>query len=169
MRRIGQLDTEQSFQLFDVDSNKLEVGKKYELTMWVYADKVTSGKIMLESSDRLKISKKSTVIADIADVTALKQGEWQKVKVEFTAQNPYVLIRTSGSNSLYFDDVTIYEKGVGDLINTGTDTGNKTEGSEIGKTGESNAIVICFVVFAVSALMMAVVILLKKKQFRGEK
>ena len=169
MRRIGQLDTEQSFQLFNVDSNKLEVGKKYELTMWVYADDVTSGKIMLESSDRLKISKKSTVIADIANVTALTKGEWQKVKVEFTAQNPYVLIRTSGSNSLYFDDVTIYEKGVGDLINTGTDTGNKTEGSEIGKTGESNAIVICFVVFAVSALMMAVVILLKKKQFRGEK
>ena len=169
LHRIGELDTEQSFQLFDLDSNKLEVGKKYELTMWVYADKVTSGKIMLESSDRLKISKKSTVIADIADVTALKQGEWQEVKITFTAQNPYVLIRTSGSNSLYFDDVTIYEKGVGDLINTGTDTGNKTEGSEIGKTGESNAIVICFVVFAVSALMMAVVILLKKKQFRGEK
>ena len=164
LHRIGELDTEQSFQLFDLDSNKLEVGKKYELTMWVYADKVTSGKIMLESSDRLKISKKSTVIADIADVTALKQGEWQEVKITFTAKNPYVLIRTSGSNSLYFDDVTIYEKGVGDLINTGTDTVNKTEGSEIGKTGESNAIVICFVVFAVSALMMAVVLLLKKKR-----
>ncbi len=157
LHRIGELDTEQSFQLFDVDSNKLEVGKKYELTMWVYADKVTSGKIMLESSDRLKISKKSTVIADIADVTALKQGEWQEVKITFTAKNPYVLIRTSGSNSLYFDDISIYEKGVGGLSNT-------IEGSEIGKTGESNAIVISFVVFAVSALMVAVVLLLKKKR-----
>lgn len=167
MLRNGNLDTEQSFQLFDVDSNKLEVGKKYELTMWVYPDEVTSGKIMLESSDRLKISKKSTVIANIADVTALKQGEWQQVKIEFTAQNPYVLIRTSGSNKLYFDDVSIYETGVGTLpnVNTGTNVG----GNEIGSTGESNAIVICFVVFAASALMMAAVILLKRKQFKGEK
>ena len=171
MLRIGNLDTEQSFQLFDVDSNKLEVGKKYELSMWVYADEVTSGKIMLESSDRLKISKKSTVIADIADVTAFKKGEWQEVKIEFTAQNPYVLIRTSGSNKLYFDDISIYETGVGTLPNgnTGTNAGTNVGGNEIGSTGESNAIVICFVVFAVSALMMAVVILLKKKQFRGEK
>lgn len=167
MLRNGNLDTEQSFQLFDVDSNKLEVGKKYELTMWVYPDEVTSGKIMLESSDRLKISKKSTVIANIADVTALKQGEWQQVKIEFTAQNPYVLIRTSGSNKLYFDDVSIYETGVGTLPNGNTVT--NVGGNEIGSTGESNAIVICFVVFAASALMMAAVILLKRKQFKGEK
>ncbi|MEE1005728.1 MAG: InlB B-repeat-containing protein [Acutalibacteraceae bacterium] len=175
LHRLGQLDSEQSFQLFDVDSNKLEVGKKYELTLWVYADKVTSGKIMLESSDRLKISQKSTVIGDIVDVTALKVGEWQQVKCTFTAQNPYVLIRTSGSNSLYFDDISIYEKGVGTLpvtdTNTNTNTGNKTDASYDSetKTGESNAIVIGFVVLAASALMMAVVILLKKKQFRGEK
>ena len=118
-----------------------------------------------------QISKKSTVIADIADVTAFKKGEWQEVKIEFTAQNPYVLIRTSGSNKLYFDDISIYETGVGTLPNgnTGTNAGTNVGGNEIGSTGESNAIVICFVVFAVSALMMAVVILLKKKQFRGEK
>ena len=173
LHRLGRLDSEQSFQLFDVDSNKLEVGKKYELTMWVYADKVTSGKIMLESSDRLKISQKSKVIGDIVDVTALKVGEWQQVKCTFTAQNPYVLIRTSGSNSLYFDDISIYEKGVGTLpvTDTNTNTDNKTDASYDSetKTGESNAIVIGFVVLAASALMMAVIVILKKKQFKGEK
>ena len=156
MHRLGDLDTEHSFQLFDLDSNTLEVGKKYELTMWVYADKVTSGNIMLESSDRLIISKKSTVIGDIADVTTLKQGEWQQVKYEFTAQNKYALIRTSGSNSLYFDDISIYEKGVGNSTGIANDNLNL-------KTGESNAIVIGLVVLALSALMMAVVILLRRK------
>ena len=151
MHRIGTLDTEQSFQLFYVNSAPLEVGKNYQLTMWVYADDITSGSIQLESSDRIKISKKSTVITTAADVKNLKKGEWQEITVNFTAENKYLLIRTSGSNSLYFDDIAIYsDSSVG-----------------IGKsprTGESNAIVVCLSIFAVSAVLMIIVIVIKKKK-----
>lgn len=152
LHRIGTLDTEQSFQLFDVNSAPLEVGKNYQLTMWVYADDITSGSIQLESSDRIKISKKSTVITTVADVKNLKKGEWQEVTVNFTAENKYLLIRTSGSNSLYFDDIAIYSlDGKGNI-------------NSFVKTGESNAIVVCLSIFAVSAVLMIIVIVIKKKK-----
>lgn len=151
MHRIGTLDTEQSFQLFDVNSAPLEVGKNYQLTMWVYADDITSGSIQLESSDRIKISKKSTVITTVTDVKSLKKGEWQEVTVNFTVENKYLLIRTSGSNSLYFDDIAIYSD---------SSVGN----GKSPRTGESNAIVVCLSIFAVSAVLMIIVIVIKKKK-----
>lgn len=151
MHRIGTLDTEQSFQLFDVNSAPLEAGKNYQLTMWVYADDITSGSIQLESSDRIKISKKSTVITTAADVKNLKKGEWQEVTVNFTAENKYLLIRTSGSNSLYFDDIAIYSD---------SSVGN----GKSPRMGESNAIIVCLSIFAVSAVLMIIVIVIKNKK-----
>ena len=109
MHRIGELENYSEFQLFSVDDTPLKAGKNYQLKMWVYADEVTSGTVQLVSADRIKLTKHSTLVADAVDVTKLKKGEWQEITVNFTAQGKYLLIRTPGLNSLYFDDISVFD------------------------------------------------------------
>ena len=187
IHRIGELDEASEFQIFNADSTPLETGKNYRLRAMVYVDKASSGNIQLVSSDRVKLSKKTTVVANVVDVTKLSKGEWLEVTVDFTARGKYLLIRTPGLTDMYFDDISIFKlpdgaeipaPAVSDNQTTGTVTDadtsadNSSEDWEDGdwddeiseETGESNAIVICLIVFAVSALAVVSIILFKRKK-----
>lgn len=187
IHRIGELDEASEFQIFNADSTPLETGKNYRLRAMVYVDKASSGNIQLVSSDRVKLSKKTTVVANVVDVTKISKGEWLEVTVDFTARGKYLLIRTPGLTDMYFDDISIFKLSdgaeipapdVSDNQTTGTVTDADTspdDGSEdwedgdwddeiSEETGESNAIVICLIVFAVSALAVVSIILFKRKK-----
>lgn len=182
IHRIGELDEASEFQIFNADSTPLETGKNYRLRAMVYVDKASSGNIQLVSSDRVKLSKKTTVVANVVDVTKLSKGEWLEVTVDFTARGKYLLIRTPGLTDMYFDDISIFKlpdgaeipaPAVSDNQTTGTVTDADTSADDSSEdwdddiseeTGESNAIVICLIVFAVSALAVVSIILFKRKK-----
>ena len=120
IHRIGTNAGAQDFQLFDEESQKLEVGKKYRMKIWVYVDSTADAKgmISLVSTDSLDVSDTAKGVQPITYVGNLKKGKWQEISVDFTATGQYAAIRTPGSCSLYFDDAVIFttDKAFSDVL-----------------------------------------------------
>lgn len=98
---------EQNFVVFNSDSNTLEKGKKYKMTMWIYLESGQDGEISAVATDSLEVKDTPIGIQKMISISKLKTGTWQQLSVEFTALGKYIAIRTPGGTSIYFDDVDI--------------------------------------------------------------
>ncbi len=93
--------------------NKLEVGKEYELTMWLNSDNERArGWVDLLYAENPDVRDVPLGYEDAFKINNLKKGEWCEYKVKFIAAAPYVIIRMPNVDGIYIDDVEIEHTGV---------------------------------------------------------
>ena len=155
VHRIGKLADDSSFIPFDGSLGELVPGKEYEMTVWVYAEngkapvKLTMGQI-----SKAALSAKPKYVQSLADISSEKAGSWQQVAVTFVAGEKYLVLTSSGSESIYFDDMVIMPTGKEGKPANG-DTKSETRGnsavpyiivivSAVIIIGAGAAVIICF-------------------------
>ena len=146
---------EQDFAVFQDDMDPLEIGKEYTLSFWVYAETVgnASDMIKLAHTDYLDIDEPIYYLEDICSLGSLKNGEWQEVKLKFTANAYYIAIRTPGMSSLYFDSFRIVP--TDSPVLKPVKNGIGTSGSGMPTTGEQPPYITVSVLLA-SAMLVVV-------------
>lgn len=88
---------------------KLDVGSKYEITIRITTDssKPINGSIELLHANHPQIDSdivRHETLCEYSDVT---RGKWMEYKVTITANSPYLLMKPSKGNSLFFDNIQI--------------------------------------------------------------
>ncbi len=108
IHRLAGVEDNLDFLLFYRE--ELEVGKKYKMVFYVTTDEA---KAMTDLS--LVHHSWPDVYCDPVDVEKmvtlkdLEDGEWVEVTYTFTAKSKWIAIRSTGKNSLFFDDFTLYQ------------------------------------------------------------
>ena len=130
MHRLGLTDDAQDFLLFY--NEELVIGKQYKIVFYTTTDKtgaeVDVSLVHLEWPD---VYCDNIGVEEMGTIKNLVDGEWQEFTFTFTARSKWIAIRTSGSNSVYFDDFILFNKGDGVITplanNKDTDKDNKDE------------------------------------------
>lgn len=92
--------------------NKLEVGKEYEMIFRIFSNTENPfGDIELLHSDYPDVRAPANGFQKLLSVNGIKSGEWLEFKVSFTANNPYILIKTPLNTDMYFDDIQLVYTG----------------------------------------------------------
>ena len=108
IHRLAGVEDNLDFLLFYRE--ELEVGKKYKMVFYVTTDEA---KAMTDLS--LVHHSWPDVYCDPVDVEKmvtlkdLEDGKWVEVSYTFTAKSKWIAIRSTGKNSLFFDDFTLYQ------------------------------------------------------------
>lgn len=109
LHRLGKTAGESDFLISY--ENELTVGKVYKMTFWATTD---------EESAVIEASVVHATWPDIYESNAgvgkpfklkLKKGEWKQYTCNFTAQSKWLIIRTSGGHSVFFDDFFLFTNG----------------------------------------------------------
>lgn len=150
IHRIGKDATagEQDFQIFQDDFAPLEIGWDYELSFWIYPESIKDIKQVLKlvHTDYLEVEYDEYALQKLCGFDKLKIGEWQEIKIQFTAHSYYLAIRTPAECSLYFDTFKIVPLGtkgkveaemydltktvITEIKNDSDDTTNESEGKK---------------------------------------
>ena len=130
-------------------------GKEYEMTVWVYTENGKDPvKLTLGQIGKASLSAKPKYVQSLTDISADKAGSWQQVSLTFAAGEKYLVITSSGSESIYFDDMVIMPTGKEGKPANG-DTKSETRGnsavpyiivivSAVIIIGAGAAVIICF-------------------------
>ena len=123
MHRLGLTDDEQDFLLFY--NEELEIGKKYKMTFYTTTDQASASvDVSLVHLEWPDVYCDNIGVEKMGTISNLTDGEWQAFTFTFTARSKWVAIRTSGENSVYFDDFLLFDVGEGvitPLANTNND------------------------------------------------
>lgn len=93
-------------------TNTLEVGKEYEITVHIASDTSgASGKVDIIHTNYPDVNDETLGYQNGFEYSNLKKDEWKEYKFKFTANSPFVLIRTTSGSSLYFDDIHVVPTG----------------------------------------------------------
>jgi len=112
MHRLGASGEDLDFLLFY--NEELEIGKKYKMVFYTTTDQnKASVKLSLVHLDWPDVYTKNNGVENIKTISNLKDGKWQEVTFTFVARSKWIAIRTSGNNSVYFDDFTLFDIGKG--------------------------------------------------------
>ena len=133
--------------------NKLEVGKEYELLLWVNTDtENAAGKIELLFSDYPDITAPTVTSQTTVEIDGISTDKWQKYTTKFTALSPYVLLKTPLDTSVYFDDIQVVYTG---------ESGKQTISEKTFNTPVIIGVSVAAVVFV--AGIVTLVIIMKKR------
>ena len=125
MHRLGASAEDLDFLLFY--NEELEIGKKYKMVFYTTTDKdKASVKLSLVHLDWPDVYSDNNGVESIGEISNLKDGKWQEVTFTFVARSKWIAIRTSGNNSAYFDDFTLFDVGKG-VIKPLSSTNDKGE------------------------------------------
>ena len=107
-------------------------------------------------------------VEKIATLNKLADGEWTEVTFTFTAKSKWIAIRTTGTNSIFLDDFTLYESNAAAKTATTVTAANakaKVATAEVTlPTNTNNTVLVLGAVASVITMAgIAVVICLKKK------
>lgn len=118
MHRVGGSDEDLDFLLFYED--ELEVGKKYKMSYYVTTDqKKASVDVSLVHLDWPDVYCENKGVNTLSKLDNLKDGEWKECTYTFVAKSKWIAVRTSGKDSVYFDDFILYT--TDDAANVGAD------------------------------------------------
>lgn len=93
--------------------NRLEVGKEYELTLWIRSENQKArGWVDLLYVENPDVRDFPLGYEDAFNIRGLKKGEWCEYKVKFIAAAPYVIIRMPKVEGIYIDDVAVEHTGI---------------------------------------------------------
>lgn len=107
MHRFGGTDEELDFLVFYKD--ELEIGKTYKMVFYTSTDlKNASVDVSLVHLDWPDVYCDNNGVAKVTTLNNLKGGEWKETTFTFVARSKWVAIRTSSSDSVYFDDFILY-------------------------------------------------------------
>jgi len=86
--------------------NALTVGNEYEIYFWICgAEGGSSGSVDLLIATDPHVFSTSEKITSFS--YNLKPGEWKELSYKFVARAPYILVKTSSDNDLYYDDFAV--------------------------------------------------------------
>ena len=93
--------------------NKLDVGSEYDMTIHMSTDSSTpiDGTIELLHANHPQIDSDIVGYEKVCEFSDVTRGKWVEYKVTFTANSPYLLMKPSKGNSLFFDDIQIVPTG----------------------------------------------------------
>lgn len=105
----------------------LTEGQQYTISLYVATDKsnFSSAQIAIAHKAYPDYLDADVLIEPIATLSGLKAAQWVEYEYTFTARSPWIALKVFGSESLYFDDITISPatKPIVDLnINDGSKT-----------------------------------------------
>jgi len=121
MHRVGGSDEALDFLLFYED--ELEVGKIYKMSYYVTTDQEKASVDMsLVHLDWPDVYCENKGVNTLSKLDNLKDGEWQECTYTFVAKSKWIAIRTSGKDSVYFDDFILYT--TDEAANVGADISN---------------------------------------------
>lgn len=110
LKRIGNTDNESDFLVSYEQS--LEVGKEYELIFYVNTDKNNANTIIsLVHATWPDVYEPNDGVEKVTTLKNLESGNWKEVKYKFIAKTRWISIRTTGGNTLYFDDIIVVPTG----------------------------------------------------------
>ncbi len=92
--------------------NKLEVGEEYEMDFWVYTeDQDASGAMELVHTKYPDVNASVVGYEEAMSFSGMEEDQWKQYTVTFTANAPYMLIRTSKGANVYFDNISVIPTG----------------------------------------------------------
>ena len=92
--------------------DELEVGREYELTIWILSDnEKTRGEVDLVFAENPDVRDVPLGYVTAFETDDVKEGEWCKKSVKFIAAAPYVVIRLPNTDNLYVEDLEIQQTG----------------------------------------------------------
>ena len=115
LMRIGEEAGEKTVAVFNDDSvfentgKRLEKGKNYILTAWVYINKTDNprGGIKLVHFSDYETPAFNLPQYSIASIEKIPLGQWQQISVIFKAESDCVGISLPGSTAMYLDDIVV--------------------------------------------------------------
>ena len=155
--------------------NKLEIGKEYELTIWLNTDEQgTKGSVDLLYVNNPDVRDSAIGYRTAFEFSNLKVGEWTEYRVKFVAAAPYMILRTSTGCSVYFEDMQIAHTGVTgevDKLNAITDA-NSADTNTNDKNENNNGTYLFIIIVVGAVLVLAgatvtTILLLKKKKSKN--
>ena len=142
--------------------NKLEVGKEYELTIWLNTDEQgTNGVVDFLYVNNPDVRDNVIGYRTAFEFDNLKVGEWTEYRVKFVAAAPYIILRASNGCSVFFEDIQVTHTGI---------TGEPDKLSAVSGLGSSNnnglnsIFVVIGAVLVLAGATITTIILLKKKR-----
>ena len=143
MHRLGLTDDAQDFLLFY--NEELEIGKKYKMVFYTTTDQDTASvDVSLVHLEWPDVYCENIGVEEMGTIKNLTDGVWQEFTFTFVARSKWVAIRTSGENSVYFDDFILFEDGEGvitPLVNKDNDKDKEetnTENTDTNNSQEDN-------------------------------
>ena len=122
MHRVGGGDDPRDFLLFYKD--ELEVGKTYKMSYYVTTDqKKASVDVSLVHLDWPDVYCENNGVVSLSKLDNLKDGKWQECTYTFVAKSKWIAIRTSGKDSVYFDDFILYTTDKSANVNANSSNG----------------------------------------------
>ena len=120
---------------------ELEIGKKYKMTFYTTTDQASASvDVSLVHLEWPDVYCDNIGVEKMGTISNLTDGEWQAFTFTFTARSKWVAIRTSGENSVYFDDFVLFDVGEGVITplanNKDTDKDNKDDTTDTPETNE---------------------------------
>ena len=167
MHRLAGSEGELDFLLFYAD--ELEVGKTYKMVFYVTTDEAKAmTDLSLVHHNWPDVYCDPVSVEKIATLDKLADGEWTEVTFTFTAKSKWIAIRTTGTNSIFLDDFTLYETNAAAKTATTVTAANakaKVATAEVTLPTNTNNIVLVLgaVASVITMAGIAVVICLKKK------
>ena len=167
MHRLAGSEGELDFLLFYAD--ELEVGKTYKMVFYVTTDEAKAmTDLSLVHHNWPDVYCDPVSVEKIATLDKLADGEWTEVTFTFTAKSKWIAIRTTGTNSIFLDDFTLYETNAAAKTATTVTAANakaKVATAEVTLPTNTNNIVLVLgaVASVITMVGIAVVICLKKK------
>lgn len=111
LRSIHTLGDGENAGLFLLSyDNMLTVGRKYDIYFWVASGtEDASGKVELLHANHGQVDSDIVGYETAFEFTGLQVGKWTQFKYSFTANAPFILIRTPADIELYFDDIQVVD------------------------------------------------------------
>ena len=135
--------------------NKLEVGKEYELTLWLKSENhKAKGDVDLVYLNNPDVRETPLGYQKAFDINGIKRGEWCEYSVKFIAAAPYVMIRMPNISDIYIEDVGVQHTGV---------TGQPAVLKEMNNNSAA-IIIICIALGIISAAAVVLVVLKRNKK-----
>jgi len=107
MHRVGGSDEALDFLLFY--EHELEVGKTYKMSYYVTTDQEKASVDMsLVHLDWPDVYCENNGVVTLSKLDGIKDGKWQECTYTFVAKSKWIAVRTSGKDSVYFDDFILY-------------------------------------------------------------
>lgn len=133
---------------------KLEAGKKYEIILWLKADKALSGKSLdFLYSDIPDVRAKPLGYTNALDLGDMKAGEWQEYKFKFVAAAPYITVKLPNEEGILIDNIKVECTGI---------TGNLPELKAV--KGEASVLIYAVAAAILVTLACIVLFWIKRKR-----
>ena len=148
--------------------NPLEAGKEYTVSFWVNTRGDKAATVQLLHATEPQVDSAVVGYENIVEADKLVLGEWTEYTYTFTANAPYMIIRTAKGAELFFDDFTVLPTGkTGELGALLSDFDPSQVENEPDNKAASNGFIIVIAIIAaslVAAVAVAAVLITKKRK-----